>query len=348
VNPTTNKIYVVNTGNYPTPGTATAIDGATNTTTTVPAGVGAILVALNPVTNRIYVANSPSSGLGTITVIDESQAQPNPLTTSITPLPGNQTDNPLPTFTFTALSATPAQPDNVFFQLDTWQNTWTTASGNDPSFSGALASLQPGLHILYAYATDGQEATSTQLGSPLIGAIQAYGFLVTPPPPVVVTVGTDVLDASFAVDGQSYTSTQAFPWVVGSSHMIATTSPQTGPAGKAFVFTQWSDGDTAISRTVTAPSMPTSFTAKFRVLLSQTITFTAIPTQLVGTSATLSATATSGLPVTFSSATPAVCTVSQNSATFVAAATCTIRASQFGDSAFAPAPPVSQSFGVLF
>jgi hypothetical protein len=32
----------------------------------------------------------------------------------------------------------------------------------------------------------------------------------------------------------------------------------------------------------------------------------------VGTSATLSATATSGLPATFSSATPAVCTVSQN------------------------------------
>jgi hypothetical protein len=47
--------------------------------------------------------------------------------------------------------------------------------------------LQPGFHILYAYAGDGQEATSEQPGSPLIGAIAAYGFLVNPAlPPVTV------------------------------------------------------------------------------------------------------------------------------------------------------------------
>jgi hypothetical protein len=37
------------------------------------------------------------------------------------------------------------------------------------------------MHILYAYATDGQEATSTNTGvqsSPLIGNIKAYEFLV--------------------------------------------------------------------------------------------------------------------------------------------------------------------------
>jgi hypothetical protein len=69
----------------------------------------------------------------------------------------------------------------VYFQVDTWQNAWKSATGSGPTFTGTVASLQPGFHILYAYAVDGQEATSTQPGSPLTGAIQAYGFLVTPP-----------------------------------------------------------------------------------------------------------------------------------------------------------------------
>jgi hypothetical protein len=48
-----------------------------------------------------------------------------------------------------------------------------------PNWLTTLASLQPGFHILYTFATDGQESTATQPGSPVIGAIQAYGFLVT-------------------------------------------------------------------------------------------------------------------------------------------------------------------------
>ena len=50
-----------------------------------------------------------------------------------------------------------------------------------------MATLSSGVHILYAYATDGQDATSIQAGggaseqsSPLIGNITAYVFLVTP------------------------------------------------------------------------------------------------------------------------------------------------------------------------
>jgi len=40
--------------------------------------------------------------------------------------------------------------------------------------------LRLGVHILYSYATDGQEATSTNTGdhsSPLIGNVTAYVFL---------------------------------------------------------------------------------------------------------------------------------------------------------------------------
>ena len=45
----------------------TVIDGATNATTTVPAGQAPIAVAVNPVTNKIYVANTGSDN---VTVID--------------------------------------------------------------------------------------------------------------------------------------------------------------------------------------------------------------------------------------------------------------------------------------
>ncbi|MGA7521133.1 MAG: right-handed parallel beta-helix repeat-containing protein [Acidobacteriaceae bacterium] len=82
------------------------------------------------------------------------------------------------------------------------------------------------------------------------------------------------------------------------------------------------------------------------VTTSQTITFTNPGTQAVGAPLTLAGTATSGLAVTFSSATTSVCTVSGTTATFIAAGTCTIDANQAGDSTYAAAPQVAQSFTV--
>ena len=56
-------------------GTVTVIDGATNNTMTVTVGFYPGVLAVNPVTNQIYVANScgndPNCGSdGTVTVID--------------------------------------------------------------------------------------------------------------------------------------------------------------------------------------------------------------------------------------------------------------------------------------
>jgi hypothetical protein len=61
VNPVTNKIYVVNSSDR----TVTVIDGATNDTTSVPAGDPGYALAVNPVTNKIYVTNSDH-----VTIID--------------------------------------------------------------------------------------------------------------------------------------------------------------------------------------------------------------------------------------------------------------------------------------
>ena len=61
---------------------------------------------------------------------------------------------------------------------------------------------------------------------------------------------------------------------------------------------------------------------------------------------TVSATASSGLTVSFSSATPGVCTVAGTSVTFVSVGTCTVNANQGGDSNWNAAPQVQQSFQV--
>lgn len=79
----------------------------------------------------------------------------------------------------------------------------------------------------------------------------------------------------------------------------------------------------------------------------QTITFAPLPNQPFGTAPfTVSATASSGLPVSFASLTTGVCTVSGNAVTLVALGTCTIQATQAGDSTYGAAMPVNQSFQV--
>ena len=85
-----------------------------------------------------------------------------------------------------------------------------------------------------------------------------------------------------------------------------------------------------------------SFTVAFN---TQTVNFTAIGTQTVGSTVTLSATASSGLPVTFTSSTAAVCTVAGTTASMVASGTCSLTASQAGNSKYGPAS-ASQSFAV--
>ena len=118
--------------------------GAQTVTATVAAVSAPVVVAVNPVTNKIYVANGDSgnvtvidgasnavdatvaAGTGprtvavnpvtnkvyvankntdTVTVIEEQAVQAIPLTTTITAFPGNQTEDRTPDFAFTALSA---------------------------------------------------------------------------------------------------------------------------------------------------------------------------------------------------------------------------------------------------
>src|SRR5664280_597327 len=80
---------------------------------------------------------------------------------------------------------------------------------------------------------------------------------------------------------------------------------------------------------------------------SQIIAFANAGNQTVGTPFILSATASSGLPVSFSSATLSICAVSGMTASFIAVGTCTIQATQTGNSTYAAANPVSQTFAII-
>jgi len=81
--------------------------------------------------------------------------------------------------------------------------------------------------------------------------------------------------------------------------------------------------------------------------VDQTISFPPLANVVYGDPAlTAAATASSGLPVSFTSTTPSVCTTSgtNGAITLVGYGTCTIRADQAGDSTRNPAPPVVNSF----
>ncbi len=78
--------------------------------------------------------------------------------------------------------------------------------------------------------------------------------------------------------------------------------------------------------------------------VSQTITFPAISSQTYGGAPfTISATASSGLAVSFNSTTPAVCSVVNATVTILAAGTCTVTVSPSGDANNSAAAPVTQN-----
>jgi len=74
---------------------------------------------------------------------------------------------------------------------------------------------------------------------------------------------------------------------------------------------------------------------------AQSISFGSAPSVFVGGTGTASATATSGLAVTFTSNTTSVCSVSGSTVTGVSAGTCTITASQIGNSTYLAAEQVA-------
>jgi hypothetical protein len=86
----------------------------------------------------------------------------------------------------------------------------------------------------------------------------------------------------------------------------------------------------------------------YSLQVPQTITFPALPdTAFSAAPPVPTATASSGLPVSYSSLTPTVCTTSAGGAiAFIAAGPCTIAANQSGNATWTAAPQVTRTFQI--
>jgi hypothetical protein len=102
-----------------------------------------------------------------------------------------------------------------------------------------------------------------------------------------------------------------------------------------------SAGESTLSNEASATTDPAG-----HGLTSQFIQFGPLADHVTGVSFTVSASASSGLLVSFRSDTPGVCSVSGPVVTTVQPGTCTITATQDGNADFAPAPDQTQSFQV--
>jgi len=121
-----------------------------------------------------------------------------------------------------------------------------------------------------------------------------------------------------------------------------TTFTVTNPVANAVYFVTTTVA--ADSESTTPRSSPPSGPAVLKY--DQTITLGALPDKLVGDQPfTISATASSNLPVSFSAA--GNCTVTGNTVTLVGAGSCTITAWQPGDQQYNPAPSVPRTFAIL-
>jgi hypothetical protein len=83
------------------------------------------------------------------------------------------------------------------------------------------------------------------------------------PPAVQTTITTSPAGLLVSADGGTPTAAPLVEnWVPGSSHTIATSSPQSGAPGVQYVFSSWSDSG-AISHSITVPPTATTYTASF-------------------------------------------------------------------------------------
>jgi hypothetical protein len=167
-------------------------------------------------------------------------------------------------------------------------------------------------------------------------------------------LASGVVVASFTDFNTSQTAssfTAIIDWGDGTAHSPGTvTANGTGGFNVSGSHTYASAGTFTVGVQIAddnsnfAKAVSTATVAK----VNQTITFGTLANKTFGDAPfTINATGgASGNPVTFSSMTPAICSVSGNTVSILGAATCTIRASQAGGANYNAAPNVDRSFTV--
>lgn len=298
---------------------AATVDSDTQITATVPAGVGTVDITVTTA--------GGTSATGSATQFTYPLASQS---ISFAP-PGPQSFGSAPTLVATASSGLPV--------------SFSTASAGVCTITagGLLNLVATGNCTIHA----DQPGNSSYSAAPRV----SQTFAVQPVPPgaptaVVATAGDGeafvVLTAPASSGGDpitSYTVTSS----PGGIAATGTTLPIRVSGltnGQAYTFTA-----TATNGAGTGPASAASAPATSRS--AQTISFSNPGPRSFGTTGTLTATASSALPVAFSSATPGVCAITSGGAlSFLTAGTCTINANQTGNASFLPAAQVAQTFQV--
>jgi hypothetical protein len=194
------------------------------------------------------------------------------------------------------------------------QSFTVNAAPTTVSVSIAASTLAPDSFNTFAVTISGASSAPTNLGLGGVSCVNIPGCLAP-------------------LSGSSTPLNFEFSSVTSSSALLAVfVNPSVTPGTYAIPITI---GTTTVGKfALTVPQ------------LTQTITFGAIAAQKVATPLSLTASASSGLAVSYNASPGSVCTVSGSTATFVGAGTCTITASQTGNSTYSAASPVSQSFTV--
>ncbi len=230
-------------------------------------------------------------------------------------------------------------------------------AGPEGATSPATCSFNPttpdvtGTTAVTSVLTIATTATTTP-GSYTVTATGTQGSL-TSMATVTVTVTPATQTISFpAIAGEQYASGSVALAATASSGLpvsfASTTTSVCTVSGSTASLLQYGNCTIEASQAgndnyAAAPTVSQTFLVHHT---PQTISFAAIPSQVVNTTLTLSATASSGLPVSFASTTTSVCTVSGTTATLIATGTCSIEASQAGNTIYQPAANVGHSFSV--
>ena len=334
---------------------ATTLTGGM-TTINVPAGslsVGpdTLTASYTPDSNSLSTYNS-ATGMNTVTV---TQAKSTP-TVTVTPSPSSVTTTQPLTVTVT-VAGTPAPTGSVTLSGGGYTSAATTLIGGSATINIPAGSLTTGTDALTASYTPDSNSSSvynSASGSNTVTVTTPTKatptVTVTPSPSSITTVqalsvtvtvtGTPTPTGSVTLSGGGYTSAATTLTGGMTTINVPAGSLSVGPDTLTASYTPDSNSLSTYN-SATGTSSTVSVT-----LAPQTITFLAISAQTVGTPLALSATSTSGLAVTFTSTTTGICTVSGTTATFIASGTCTIDANQSGNSTYAAAPQVQQSFTV--
>jgi hypothetical protein len=245
------------------------------------------------------------------------------------------------------------EPQTIAFALPTTETSLTPATLVATATSGLPVTLTSSTPSVCSVA--GTTAQFLMSGTCTIVATQPGNATYQAAPPVAqsttVTLATQTINFA-TINTQATGGTVALSAPASSGLAVTfTSSTPTVCTVSGTTATLLTAGTCTIQASQAGNNVyaPVTASQSFSVIQkTQTITFNALPSSdLQGTALTLTAEASSGLTVSFTSLTPTACTVSGSTATLLQAGTCTIQASQSGNATYAAATPVSESVTVI-